>query len=83
MNRWVEHYLELYSQENGGAGRRVAPFNLQNKECLPVMEELDALPTKDELSKDIGSLAYGKAHGSDLLKICKTTLLQTLYELLC
>lgn len=78
MNWWVEHYLELYSQEN-----MVAPSDLHNIECLPVMEELDALPTKDELSEDIGSLAFGKAPGSDLLKICKTTLLQKLYELLC
>lgn len=73
MNRWVEHYSELYSKENV-----VAPSALDNIECLPVMEELDAVPTEDELSKAIDSLAPGKAPGNDsippdLIKRCKTT----------
>ena len=83
MNRWVEHYSELYSREN-----IVTPSALDKIERLPVMEELDAMPTKDELSKAIDSLALGKAPGSDsippdLIKRCKTTLLHPLHELLC
>ena len=83
MHRWVEHYSELYSRENV-----VTPSALDNIECLPIMEELDAAPTKDELSKAIDSLASGKAPGNDsippdLLKSCKTTLLHPLHELLC
>ena len=83
MHRWVEHYSELYSSEN-----LVKPSALSNVERLPVMEELDAVPTEDELSKAIDSLASGKAPGNDsippdLLKQCKTTLLHPLHELLC
>ena len=83
MNRWVEHYSELYSREN-----TVTPSALDSIESLPVMEELDVLPTEEELSKAIDSLAPGKAPGSDsippdLIKRCKTTLLQPLHELLC
>ena len=83
MNRWVEHYSELYSREN-----TATPSALDSIESLPVMEELDVLPTEEELSKAIDSLAPGKAPGSDsippdLIKRCKTTLLQPLHELLC
>ena len=83
MNRWVEHYSELYSREN-----IVTPPALDNIERLPVMEELDAVPTVEELCKAIDSLAVGKAPGSDsippdLIKRCKTTLLHPLHELLC
>ena len=56
--------------------------------CMPIMEELDAEPTVDELSKVIDSLATGKAPGSDsippdLIKHCKTTLLHPLHKVLC
>ncbi|XP_044176632.1 uncharacterized protein LOC122959374 [Acropora millepora] len=52
------------------------------------MEELDHLPTEEELSKAIDSLACGKAPGKDgippeLLKQAKLTLLQSLHKLLC
>ena len=82
MGRWVEHYSDLYSREN-----TVAPSALDAIECMPVMEELDAEPTVDELSKAIDSLATGKAPGSDsippdLIKHCKITLLQPLHEVL-
>lgn len=50
MERWVEHFQQLYSREN-------IP--------LPEMEELDALPTVDELNKAIDSLACSKAPGSE------------------
>lgn len=52
------------------------------------MDELDAQPTLDELSKAIDSLAAGKALGSngippDLLKHCKTALQLPLHKVLC
>ena len=55
---------------------------------LPVMEELDTPPTREELSKAIDSLACGKAPGSDgipseVLKSGKEALIQPLHELLC
>ena len=56
MERWVEHYSDLYSREN-----TVTPSALGAIKCMPIMEELDAEPTMDELSKVIDSLATGKA----------------------
>ncbi|GCC26181.1 hypothetical protein chiPu_0004596 [Chiloscyllium punctatum] len=52
------------------------------------MDELDAEPSVEELSKAIDSLASGKAPGSDgippdLIKCCKTTFLLPLHEVLC
>ena len=83
MERWVEHYSDLYSREN-----TVTPSALGAIKCMPIMEKLDAEPTMDELSKVIDSLAAGKAPGSDsippdLIKHCKTTLLHPLHEVLC
>ena len=83
LERWVEHYSDIYSREN-----IMAPSALDAVECLPTMEELDTEPTLEELSKAIDSLASGKAPGSDgippdLLKHCKTTLLHSLHVLLC
>ena len=83
MERWVEHYSELYSREN-----TVSPSALNAVECLPTMEELDVEPSIEELSKAIDSMVAGKAPGSngippDLIKQCKTVLLQPLHEVLC
>jgi len=83
MDRWVEHYSDLYSREN-----IVAPSALDAIESMPVMDELDAEPTPDELRKAIDSLATRKAPGTDsippdLIKHCKTALLQPLHEVLC
>ena len=83
MERWVEHYSDLYFRQN-----TVTPSALGAIKCMPIMEELDAEPTMDELSKVIDSLAAGKAPGSDsippdLIKHCKTTLLHPLHEVLC
>ena len=83
MERWVEHYSDLYSRQN-----TVTAPALDAVECLPTMEELDRNPTIDELSKAIDSLSAGKAPGMDgippdLLKHCKTALLAPLHEVLC
>ncbi|XP_068756780.1 uncharacterized protein [Montipora capricornis] len=57
-------------------------------EDLPVLEELDAETTMEELSKTIDALASGKAPGEDgippeIIKCGKSALLQPLHELLC
>ena len=78
MERWVEHYSDLYSRHIV-----VTTAALDVIECLPqpVMEKLNTEPTID-------SLAFEKAPGSDgippeLIKHCKTTLLLPLHEVLC
>ena len=83
MERWVEHYSDLYSREN-----TVSPAALDIIECLPTMDELDSEPSVEDLSKAIDSLTSGKAPGNDgippeLIKHCKTTLLLPLHEVLC
>ena len=40
MERWVEHYSDLYSREN-----TVSPAALDVIECLPTMDELDSEPS--------------------------------------
>ena len=52
MERWVEHYSELYSRQNA-----VTTSALDAMKCLPVMGELDNEPTIDELSKAINNWA--------------------------
>ena len=83
MERWVEHYSDLYSRQNV-----VTTAALDAIECLPAIEELDIELTIEELNKAINSLASGKAPGSDgippdLMKHCATTLLLPLHEVLC
>jgi len=46
MARWVEHYSELYSRET-----LVTEAALSSIKNLPIMEELDEVPTLEELSK--------------------------------
>ena len=83
LERWVKHYSELYATENV-----VSAQVLDAIDDLPVMEELDSVPTLEDLSKAVNSLSSGRAPGSDgippdLIKHCKTTLLQPLHKLLC
>ena len=83
MERWAEHYQELYSREN-----IVAATAIDGIQQLDVMEELDVLPSVGELSKAIDSLACGKAPGKDgippeIIKVGKeTVLLHHLHQLL-
>ncbi len=45
MERWVEHYLELYATEN-----TITDEALDTIESLPVVTKLDTEPTEDDLS---------------------------------
>uniref|UniRef100_A0A2C9L390 Reverse transcriptase domain-containing protein n=1 Tax=Biomphalaria glabrata TaxID=6526 RepID=A0A2C9L390_BIOGL len=83
MHRCVEHYSELYATTSS-----VSASALKAIIQLPTMNELDKIPTLLELNKDIDNIAARKAHGCDcippdLLKQCKTTLIQPIHELLC
>ena len=71
MERWVEHYTELYATENV-----VTEDALNAIEYLPELEEFNREPTIDEHSEVLDSLASGKAPGKDgtpaeVLKCCK------------
>ena len=83
MERWVEHYLELYSTKN-----TVSDAALDSIKTLPVLEELDTEPSLSELEKAINALANGKAPGTDeippdVIKQGKSALLPHLHKLLC
>ena len=64
MERWVQHYSELYSRENV-----VTEEALNNTKCLPVLEELDSKPTLAEIKAALDSLASSKAHGNDNIPV--------------
>ena len=51
MERWEEHYLDLYSTEN-----TITDEALDTIKSLSVMTELDTEQTEDDLSKAIDSL---------------------------
>jgi len=77
MERWVEHYSELYIVSEDA-------FNTVG--CLPVLEELDSEPTLEELHDALDSLTTGKALGAipaQVLKCCKDILAEELLHLLC
>ena len=82
MERWVEHYLELYSTMN-----TVSLDAIDSIIPLPEMAELDEEPSLEELRKAIRALKCGKAPGSDgippeVIKRAESCLLPDLYELL-
>src|SRR6201996_3765554 len=83
MERWVEHYSDLYAREN-----MVTEEALSAVECQPMMNELDVVPTLEELKEALDALAPGKAPGSDgipaeVLQCCQGTILTELHEILC
>ena len=83
MDRWKEHYAELLSTETS-----ITAEALQAIESLPCMTELDALPSKKELSDALDLMTSGKAPGMDgispeLLKCGKDVLIDELHFLLC
>ena len=80
LERWVEHYSELYSREN-----IVHQSVLDAIDRLPQMPVLDEPPLLEELSKAIDQLPSGKAAGKDsipaeVLKSGKSSLLVPLHK---
>ncbi len=79
----MEHYLELYATQNA-----VSDTAINAIPDLPVLDELDADPTEEELSKAIDCLSTGKAPGEEgippeIMQSGKDALLQDLHELFC
>jgi hypothetical protein len=60
MDRWVEHYLELYLTENTLSEEAFNSILL-----MPVMEELDSESKATEIKKAINGLANDKVPGND------------------
>ncbi|GAA6075935.1 RNA-directed DNA polymerase from mobile element jockey-like [Tachysurus ichikawai] len=58
LQRWVEHYLELYATQN-----IVTDTAIDAIPDLPVMEELDTPPTLEEHRKTINCLVVGRPLG--------------------
>ena len=56
MKRWVENYSNLYSRKN-----TISDDAMNAIVSLPLMEELDVLPTLEEVSKIIDGLNTGNA----------------------
>ena len=82
LDRWVEHYSELYSRENV-----VHQSGLDAIDHLPLMPELDEVPSIEKLYKARDRLPLGKAQGKDcipaeVIKNSKSTLLVPLHNLL-
>ena len=82
LDRWVEHYSELYSRKT-----TVTTPALESVSQLPILVELDDVPSMTDLSKAIDKLTSGKAPGNDgippdLIKCCKSCLLPALHDLL-
>ena len=60
MERWVEHYPEIYSTEN-----TVSEEALNSIQLMSIMVELDSEPTTSEIGKAINGMANGKAPDND------------------
>ena len=84
MERWVEHYSELYSREDLEKPKDELEQLLP---ALSVMTELDIPPTQEELEHAMSYLSNGKAPGQDnfpseVLKTNIHVLLPSLHRLL-
>ena len=60
MERWVEHYSNLYAQET-----QVTKEALDSMEILSTLHDLDLDPTVQELIKGLDALSAGNAPGQD------------------
>ena len=60
MQRWVDHYSELYSGMN-----IVSEEALITMESLSTMDELDSGPTLEEINQALDQFCSGKPHGND------------------
>ena len=56
MERWVEHYSELYLRVNV-----VSEEALMAMESLPIMDELDSKPTLEDINQALDQLSSVKA----------------------
>ena len=61
LDRLVEHYLELCATQN-----EVSRSKLDSVPDMPIMEELDVLPTIEKLDKAINVLVSGKARADSI-----------------
>ena len=82
MERWVEHYSELYSRVNV-----VSDEALMAMESLSTMDELDSKPTLEDINQALEQLSSSKATRKDgipagVSKCAKGTLLKELHEIL-
>ena len=82
LDRWVEHYCDIYSRET-----KVTSNALDQIDQQPCMLELDATPTREELHEAIDALPTGKSPGLDgipaeAIKAAKGTLSDYLLDLL-
>ena len=83
MDKWSEHYQDLYSPEN-----TVAVTAVEGTKILPAIEELDVSPSVDEPSKDVDSLACGRPQAMmaslrKLLRLADVPLFATTYISTC
>ena len=62
MERWMEHYLKLYSTEN-----TVSEEALNKIKLMPIVVELDSEPRASEFEKAINGLAISKALGNNAI----------------
>ena len=81
LRRWTEHYL--YATQNV-----VTDSAIDRIPELPVLDQLDAQPSLEELSKAIDYLSNGTAPGNDgipeeVVKCGKPAPLKPLHELIC
>jgi hypothetical protein len=60
MDRWVEHYLELYSRET-----KITNTALISMETMPTLDHLDTLKSIAKVNCALYDLASGKAPGKD------------------